>query len=112
MSANQVNFEVGLQACLACGELERPFFYPLLKMFVRLAAALPRRAAFIDFFDDAQGMEDAPSWPRTGQIEFYPDRFTGFPYESFLQLKCGISAAAARLWRSHSSLSSLCTMSR
>jgi hypothetical protein len=41
---------MGLQARLACSELERPFLYPLLKMLIDLMQRLLRVPAFVDFF--------------------------------------------------------------
>ena len=79
---------MGLQARLACSELERPFLYPLLKMLIDLMQRLLRVPAFVDFFDYAQGIEYTPivTAKRTN-IEPYPNSITGFPYETSLQLK-------------------------
>src|SRR5215472_4696641 len=78
---------MGLQARLACRELERPFLYPLLKMFVDLLQRFLGVPTFADFFDYGQGIEHAPimAADRTN-IEFYRDRITGFPYKTPLQL--------------------------
>ena len=86
---------MGLQARLACSELERPFLYPLLKMLIDLMQRLLRVPAFVDFFrlcpdysDYAQTIEYAPirTADRTS-IEPYPNSITGFAYETSLQLK-------------------------
>src|ERR1700739_97554 len=92
---------MGLQACLACSELEFPFLYPLLKMFIDLLQRFLSVAAFIDFFDYAQGIEYAPimTADRTN-IEPYPNSITGFSYEASLRLEvrdlscCGGAALA------------------
>jgi hypothetical protein len=78
---------MGLQARLTRRELERPFFYPLLKVFVALLQRFLGVPAFINFFDYSQGIQYAPigAADRTN-IESYPDRITGFPYETSLQL--------------------------
>jgi hypothetical protein len=92
---------MGLQARLACRELERPFFYPLLKMFVDLLQRFLGVPAFINFFDYCQGMEYASimAAERTN-IKSYQNRITGFPYETCLQLtvrdlSCGGGAPLA-----------------
>ena len=95
---------MGLQAGLACRELERPFFYPLLKMFVDLLQRFLDVPAFINFLDYGQGMEyvSIMAANRTN-VESYPNRITGFLYETSLQLKvrdlpCGGGAALALIF--------------
>ena len=74
---------MGLQARLTRRELKRPFFYPLLKVFVALLQRFLGVPAFINFFDYGRGMEYASimAAERTN-IKSYPNRITGFPYES------------------------------
>src|ERR1700747_1846986 len=93
---------MGLQARLACSELERPFLDPLLKMLIDLLQRFLSVPAFIDFFDYAQGMESAPLLMTADRIniEPYPNSITGFSYEASLQLEvrdlscCGGAALA------------------
>ena len=71
---------MGLQARLACREPERPFLYPLLKMFVDLLQRFLGVPAFVDFFDYAQGIEYAAiTTAHRTDIESEPNRITGFP---------------------------------
>jgi hypothetical protein len=70
---------VSLQPRLACGELSRPFLYPLLEQFVRLLQRILGPPALLDTFDNTQGIEHpAILTTHRADIDAHPDRLTAF----------------------------------